>query len=214
MVINYEDLVNEYSEEGFESLKKYLADYVSCFCINYDVIDRTMLVEKLCDYVMSFESRNNKKDSLIPGIYVNELLPIINKTVEEPKKGAESCPAFKYVERARQIAERIKKNNSENLIEDMEDFTKILLCLYSPYMKTKKKVEDIEFKMHGIGFDFIRSSLIKEKGFKFIKPKKNETERIYNKWKTNERNNIYSVRNFAVMILSLFYIRLTDLEGK
>ncbi len=79
-----------------------------------------MITEKLCDYIMSFETKNNKKDSSISGIYVSELLPIVNRTVEEPKKDADPCPAFKYVVRARQIAERIEKNKSDNIIEDIK----------------------------------------------------------------------------------------------
>ena len=77
-----------------------------------------------------------------------------------------------------------------------------------------EKVETIEFKIPGIGFDYIRTDLIKEKRFSLVRSKdKNDEEIINNVLKLNNKNNIYNTRNFVVMLLSLFYIRLTDLEG-
>ena len=215
MVIDFNDLLNDFSGKGFALSKNYLNEYVSCFYIDIDGLDRISLIEKLCDYVMTFEYRNNKKDSSLPELYSSELLPIINKIVKSPKKGEAPSQAYRYAQRAQQIAERIKKGKCENLIEDLEDFTKILLCLYDRYMKNNhEKVETIEFKIPGIGFDYIRTDLIKEKRFSLVRSKdKNDEEIINNVLKLNNKNNIYNTRNFVVMLLSLFYIRLTDLEG-
>ena len=82
MIINFDELINDFSEDGFSLSKKYLSEYVSCFYTDYEKLDRTTLIEKLCDYVMSFEYRNNKKDSSIPELYSSELLPVINKIVK------------------------------------------------------------------------------------------------------------------------------------
>ncbi|MBR0418085.1 MAG: hypothetical protein IJI66_02840 [Erysipelotrichaceae bacterium] len=215
MIIDINDLLNDFSENGFALSKKYLAEYVSCFYVDIDEWDRASLIEKLCDYVMSFEYRNNKKDSSLPELYTGELLPIINKIVKTPKKDEVPSQAYRYAQRAQEIAERIKKDKCENLIEDLEDFTKIFLSLYDRYMKNNhEKVEAVEFKIPGIGFDYIRTDLIKEKRFSLARSKdKNGEEKINNVLKLNEKNNIYNTRNFVVMLLSLFYIRLTDLEG-
>jgi len=216
MIINFDELINDFSEDGFSLSKKYLSEYVSCFYTDYEKLDRTTLIEKLCDYVMSFEYRNNKKDSSIPELYSSELLPVINKIVKSPKKDEIPSQAYRYAQRAQEIADRIKKDKSQNVIEDMEDLTKIFLCLYDRYMKNNhEKVETIYFRIPGIGFDYIRTDLIKEKRFNLVKPKnKNEEEIIYSRLKLNEKNNIFNARNFVVMVLSLFYIRLIDLEGK
>ena len=132
-----------------------------------------------------------------------------------PKKDEVPCQAYRYLCRAQKINERIKKNESENLLEDLEDFTKVFLCIYDHYLKhNHEKVETIEFKICGIGFDYIRTDLIKEKRFRSLKSRnKDNDETIYNVLRVNDKNNIYNVRNFAVMLLSMMYVRLTDLEG-
>lgn len=216
MVINFNELVNDFSEEGFSLSKKYLSECISSFFVKKENLDRPMLIEKLYDYIMSFEYRNNKRDSAVPELYSSELLPIINKVVKTPKKDEAPSQAYRYAQRAQEIAERIKKGNSQNVIEDMEDISKIFLCIYDHYLKNNHvKVESIDFKIPGIGFGYIRTDLIKEKKFKFPGSKEtNKEEKIYNTLKLNEKNNIYNTRNFVVMILSLFYIRLTDLEGR
>ena len=99
---------------------------------------------------------------------------------------------------------------------DLEDISKIFLCLYDHYLKNNhEKIETIDFKIPGIGFDYIRTDLIKEKSpiLKMFKSKADE-ETVYNVLQANNKNNIYNVRNYVVMILSLFYVRLVELEGK
>lgn len=216
MTINFDELINDFSDDGFVLSKKYLSEYISRFYVRYEDMNRLMFVEKLCDYIMSFEYRNNKKDSSIPELYSSELLSIINKIVKAPKKDEVPTQAFRYALRAQQITERVKKGDCQSVVEDLEDISKIFLCIYDHYLKNNHvKVEKIDFKIPGIGFDYIRTDLIKENKFNLLKPKeKDEEEMIYNTLKLNERNNIYNTRNFVIMVLSLFYIRLIDLEGK
>lgn len=76
MVLNYEKLIMEYSEEMFELSKKYLSDFVSCFYADFDQLGKSAIIEKICDYTMMFEEKNNKKDSSIPYLYSAE--PSIN----------------------------------------------------------------------------------------------------------------------------------------
>lgn len=215
MIISYEDLIMNYSDDMFNLSKKYISDYISCFYTDYDSLNRSEVIEKICDYTMMFEVKNNKKDSSIPELYVNELLPIINKIVKVPKKDEVPCLAYKYALRAQEIADRIKKLKSENIMDDMEDITKIFLCLYNHYLKNNhEKIETIEFKIPGIGFEYIKTDLIKDKKF-ILKKSKNKAveETVYNVLLTNNKNNIYNIRNYVVMVLSLFYVRLVELEG-
>ena len=215
MLIQFDEILESYSENGIHLFRKYLSDYIACFYVDINDVDRVNLLEKTCDYVMAFEFRNKKIDSSIPELYVGELLPVIDKVVKVPKKDEVPCQAYRYVERAHEISFRIKKNESDNVIEDLEDFTKIFLCIYDHYLKNnREKVETIDFKMRGIGFDYIRTDLVREKRFKFLRRNnKLMDETIHNVLYINEKNNIYNTRNFAVMVLSLFYIRLNDLEG-
>ena len=55
MVLNYEKLIMEYSEEMFELSKKYLSDFVSCFYADFDQLGKSAIIEKICDYTMMFE---------------------------------------------------------------------------------------------------------------------------------------------------------------
>mgnify|MGYP007070252275 CR=1 FL=1 len=215
MIIQFDEVLKDYSDNGLGLVKKHLAEYMSCFYMNLDEMGAENLLEKICDYVMVFESKNNKKDSSIPDIYTGELMPVMSKIVKAPKKDEIPCQAYRYLKRAEEITGRIKKKSSNNLLEDLEDFTKIFLCIYDKYLKDKKeKVENIDFKVRGIGFEYIKTDMIKEKRFKFLQPKnKTEDETIYNVLKINDKNNIYNARNFAVMIMTLMYIRLVDLEG-
>ena len=109
MVINYENVIMNYSDEMFLLSKKYLSDFVSCFYADYDQLGRAEIIEKICDYTMMFEAKNNKKDSSIPEFYASELLSIINKIVKFPKKGETPCLACRYALRAQEITDRIKK---------------------------------------------------------------------------------------------------------
>ena len=216
MIINFEDVIMNYSDDCFDLSKKYLSDFVSCFYADYEDLGRSEIIEKICDYTMMFEMKNSKKDSSIPELYVSELLPIINKMVKAPKKDEVPCLAYRYAQRAQEITERIKKEKSEDPMADLEDISKIFLCLYDHYLKNNhEKIETIDFKIPGIGFDYIRTDLIKEKSpiLKMFKNKADE-ETVYNVLQANNKNNIYNVRNYVVMILSLFYVRLVELEGK
>lgn len=123
---------------------------------------------------------------------------------------------YRYALRAQEITDRVKKGKSEDFIGDLEDITKIFLCLYDHYLKNNhEKVEMVDFKIPGIGFDYIRTDLIKEKRSILRRSKnKEDEERVYNVLQLNNKNNIYNVRNYTVMVLSLFYVRLVELEGK
>ena len=92
MVLNYEKLIMEYSEEMFELSKKYLSDFVSCFYADFDQLGKSAIIEKICDYTMMFEEKNNKKDSSIPYLYSAELLSIIDKI----EYFARMRPAIRY----------------------------------------------------------------------------------------------------------------------
>jgi len=210
MNIDYKNIVDDYSENSFELIKKYLQEYISCFCIDYSDMERSMFIEKLYEYVLSYEVKNNKKDSAIPELYVKELMSIISKLVMTPKKDEPSCRAYLFLEKAQDIVTRIKKKHSNNLLDDLEDISKIFICIYDEYLRNnKKKIEDIDFNIHSDRFDYIKANLINKKS----SIKTNDKESIiYNTILKNKSNEIYKTKRFIVMILTLFFVRLVELE--
>ena len=216
MIIRFDEMIMNYSNESFNLSRNYLSDFISCYYAEYDKLNKSEIIEKICDYTMVFELKNSKKDSSIPELYVNELMPIINKIVKTPKKDEIPCLAYRYAVRAQEITERVRKAKCDNVLDDLEDITKIFLCLYDRYLKNNhEKIETIDFKIPGIGFDYIKTDLMKGKLFTLdISNNTNNENTIYNILSANNKNNIYSIRNYVVMILSLFYVRLIELEGK
>ncbi len=67
-------------------------------------------------------------------------MPIISKIVKTPKKNEIPCLAYRYSVRAQEITDRVKKGKSENLLDDLEDITKIFLCLYDQYLKNNHEI--------------------------------------------------------------------------
>ena len=149
-LIDFKTLILELSEDSFERVKYRISPRLNFYYIDSENADRYMLLEKLGDYLRTFELKTGKRDNDLAIIYTTELMKYIDYRIKEDTR------ADRYYNKAKEIIQTIREKLSDNLLQNLEDFTKIFLCLYSEYVKDpEKNVEKISFYVRDIDIDAV-----------------------------------------------------------
>ncbi len=232
MTIDFKALIESLSEEAYAIAKNELSLFFEFYYCAPESISREMFLEKLCEYINRVGQSEKSTDDALARDYVDELFPLIDSRVE---KGSQ---AEKYFERAKSIQKRLKDNSEDSSEAMLEDFSKIFLCMISSKMKkskSKKKLADISFHIADVDFPAVIEAAFGEKrplvdvgkakdlALKLFQ-KKNEDTQDRVEEKPCEGSPAFSIiREFDVkryskkslvrVILTLFFLQLSDYEG-
>lgn len=234
--INFKTMIESLSEQSFDIAKQELAPFLLFYYCDSKNANKEMFLEKLCEFINRAGQNAKMSDEILANEYVNELLPFIEKRVE---KGSQ---AEKYLDRAKLIQKKLKETSDKDC-SLLEDFSKILLCsLSSALKKPRKKTSFVSFHMADVEFAAVKEAVFGEKqpiinmerarelANQFFQRNsdsaQNETENLCKDTGEKEEeekhlvkiiqeddDKLYSKKNAIRIILTLFYLQLSDFEG-
>ena len=264
MNINFRKIVTELSDESFEQLKVYLQPYAWNYFVKNDEVTKLMELEKIGEYLKSFETVTKFRDGELAAKYAGMLIQYVDNRILPSKRGETANKAEKYFRRAKQLQASIPEcEDSNRLVTILEDFTKVFLCLYDECIKdVEKQITNISFHVSGIDFDkliefyrkdvpaqskleqkapdqlkrvigtkFLRGADEVKKGFgdmqkgfqdaqkefgdqikKMVKKTDQTIEPVHDFLEYLDDRNIYTEKDFTIILLTIFYLRIKDYE--
>ena len=156
-LIRFDILINELTNDSFERVKYRINRYLSYYFVNGEDADRKMVLEKIGSFLEHLEQYYSVRDNDLASIYANRLFRYINYRVDEKSR------AGAFFQREKRIKDEIRSCDTSELLEKLEDFTKIFICLYSSFMDNRSSsVSDVDFYVSGCDIDGIIKYLEKD----------------------------------------------------
>ena len=164
-IIDFKQLVFDYSDESFTALKDSLDFYFWSYYISRDEMTKPVFLEKIGEYLRYYELQTKLRDNDLAYSYSSFLLPFLENRIVTAKPGnAIQNKAEKYYNRLKTINDQIKSAEDKSImLEKLEDFTKVFLCLYSNYIKSKKPVSTVDFHVSYIDIENLIEDLTKDR---------------------------------------------------
>lgn len=228
-MIDFKALIESFGEEAYELAKHELAPFLQFYYCGAENTSRDMFLEKLCEYINRVGQSEKLTDDTLARDYVDELFPLIDSHIE---KGSQ---AEKYFERAKSIQKRLKDNADVSPEAMLEDFSKIFLCMVSSKVKKpKKKLAEISFHIADVDFPaVIEAAFGERRPIVDVERAKDFALRLLQKKSEDAQNNAeessedahpfsiirefddkcYSKKSLARVLLTLFFLQLSDYEG-
>lgn len=145
-------------------------------------ITKEIYLEKLDDVLNIFELANRVDDNKLTIQYMDTLLSLVkNKTKKKTR-------ADLYFNKMELIKVKYKKQKEFD-IEDLKDFTRIFLCIYTQTGYGKITIENIDFKLIS-NEDFSRLNEV------FVKAKKEKS--------------IYDIKLIYAFIMNVLYLKMSN----
>jgi hypothetical protein len=148
-------LVRSLNEKHFNDAKAYLSDYLTFYYVKPSNADPDLIAEKLGQYLEQVE-RNNAfiRDDDLPCIYAEQLISMIDNCMESDSR------ADKYLARAKEIKDSLKKSAKPDISNELEDITSIYLCLAQTFNEDrKKKIADFNFDIASVDIKSIMKNI-------------------------------------------------------
>ena len=145
--IKYSKIISDMSEESFSQFKKDSEDYLRYYFCDANDASKELVTEKIGNYLERLEEKTKLRDNDLSATYSSILMKYLQNRITE-SDDAKSKRVQKYYEKLKSLHSSIKAENDEDiLLTELEDFTKIFLCLYEAYKNTKKKINDFQFNV-------------------------------------------------------------------
>ena len=149
--INFPKIVSEMSDGSFAQFKEDSEDYLRYYFCESKEASKELVSEKIGNYLERLEEKAKLRDNYLAETYSSILLKYLQNRVTESndQKGKR---VQNYYRKLKSLNDSIKAEKDEGvLITELEDFTKIFLCLYEAYRKAgKKTVADFQLNVESI----------------------------------------------------------------
>ena len=197
-------------DDVFEKLKKMLlGEYISFEIIEADDITNDIFAEKICDYFEKLELETKKSFDKQVEIFIKDIDSVVGGRVAKTPKAKKDEKALVIEPRSRKYYNKaLKIKDVRNLsIINLNDFTRIMMCLYTEIIK--KKYQDIT------DFDFALDCLDAEEIIQSLKEEKDPIVKIGKKKRFNIKELYCSdTGTFIILIIMLHKILNNKIEGE
>lgn len=188
------------NKNSFGILKKsIIGEYIFFSVITDSEITKEVLAEKLCDYFEKVKLKTGKDFDKCVSDYLNNLSSIVEgkivKSSQSNKKNDEKTRAEKYFDKAKSI-----KDEGSLSVQQLIDYTRIIMCLYSSAITDKHKVIS--------NFDFSVSNIKPKKVIKAMK--KEESEFLIIKNQRFNTKELYSSDTCTFVIAIILLYKMTE----
>ncbi len=142
-----------------------IPEYLSFSFIPENRIPMLLFAEKLCDFFDKSMLRTGKNFSKAVDSYFKDLDSIVEKRIEKTPQPKKNDPEPVSIPRARKYYEKaVSLKKAEDLsTEQLEDYTRIMLCLYTAIIKNGfKEISNFDFSSDCINVPDIISAMKKE----------------------------------------------------
>lgn len=243
----FKRIVEELSEESFARFKEYSSDYLSYYFDKNSDASKEVVLQSFGGYLAGVIGKNSIKDDDLFPKYFSFLIDYLDNRIDGTNE-----KVTKYYARAKKLVNEELKD-----INQLEDFTRIFLMLYSMEKderiasmnedvssinckdlieklkkdnptnnllektdnkllqfvpeKVRKKADDLIDKVDDKQHEKqLRREKKKEYNFRL---KKLEEGSIYELIERNKARDVYSLKNYACLVLYLIYLRIYDYEN-
>lgn len=188
------------NKNSFGILKKsIIGEYIFFSVITDSEITKEVLAEKLCDYFEKVMLKTGKDFDKCVSDYLNNLSSIVEgkivKSSQSNKNNDEKTRAEKYFDKAKSI-----KDEGSLSVQQLIDYTRIIMCLYSSAITDKHKVIS--------NFDFSVSNIKPKKVIKAMK--KEESEFLIIKNQRFNTKELYSSDTCTFVIAIILLYKMTE----
>ena len=215
--MNSLELLNELlclNEDVFDMMKTLLLERFVKFSFYNDTkeIAKEMIFEKLNDYIEKVSINTGKSFDELIDYYMEILCSLVEmrlKKKEEVKnvkdeKEEQDTRAYKYFSHAKK-----KREKKEKLIVDLDDFSRIIFCLYNEIINNEyQSISDFDLSFKSVDCSVLLNALENEKK----EEKKIFMFTVEGESKKFDLTKKYSKDEFIFVMLILIYYRLRHLE--
>ena len=157
-IIHFPELIGTLSETSFDQLKANSSNYIRCCFLEESKVTKDVYLEALGTYLSGVESALKIKDDKLAEIYANTLFKYVDNRISMAKNAEK---ARRYFERLKSIRDAIREE-TEDVLPLLEDFTKLFLCLYARFARNGQKIVEIQLDLGKIDFESVYNCLLKD----------------------------------------------------
>lgn len=139
--IDFQKIINDYSEESFDRFLELTDHYIKYYFEKPENPSKELVTEKIGNYLEHFIADSKIRDDELAELYVNGSFAYLEQRIDQKNERV-----GKYFKKLSAIQEDIMDADKEILIEKLEDYTKIFLCLYA------ERVKDFDNQISSINF--------------------------------------------------------------
>lgn len=169
--MDYKEFVREtvlgFDSEHFNSVKEaLLEDHLSFSIIPKDEITKEVLAEKLCDYFEKLEIKTGRSFDRHIDLYTDNLDDIVERRLTWTSKPKKNDDTPVEVPRTRKFYDKVRyiKDLKDVSMEQLIDYSRIMLCLYMSIINNKyKHIADFNYEKDFLDLDAIIASMKREK---------------------------------------------------
>lgn len=144
-------IVNKLSDESFDIYRDFANIYFSYYFIDPKDASKELFLEKFGEFLRLFEMKANVRDDDFARLYTNYLTKYVDNRISSNNRRVND-----YYGRLKEIKE--KDELSE---DDLNDFTRIFLGLYS-MCNAKKEIKSINMDIINVNFINVKDNLLKD----------------------------------------------------
>lgn len=161
--IDFQKVIMEFGDDSFVEFLARTSDYYSCYYVRPEDFSRELALEKLGQYLEKTELRLKLHDGEIAEEYGRFLYDKMSKKVSIARKNMKPSKAELYLEREKEICGELQTCGEEEMVQYMEDITKIFLTIYGTWItQDKEPVTKVRFSVNAADIDSIISNLDEE----------------------------------------------------
>ena len=157
-MINFPELIDSLSEKSFHELKANSSYFIRYYFLEESRVTKDIYLESLGDYLARVELQQKIKDDKLAYVYANTLFKYVDNRISVAKNAEK---VRQYFERLKSVKEAIKDEEND-VLPLLEDFTKLFLCLYSRFARNKQKIVEVSFDLEKIDFEHVYNFLMQD----------------------------------------------------
>ena len=194
-----EGTILKFEDDIFSELKEFFAtkDYISFSFCSLNCVSKDIFAEKLYDYFEKVELNTSKSFDKLVEKYMSNMDSIISGKVAKAHRANKKNP-HPIVPRARKYYEKADERRQEKSFENLIDFSRIIMCLYTAIMKNnKQEITDMSYSTDCLDLESIINSMENEKA-------------VIGKSAKFDLSDFYDDDDFTFILLSLIYFYIKN----
>ncbi len=153
-----------FEEDLFSDVKDRFAtkDYITFSFCSMNFVSREIFSEKLYDYFEKVEINTSKSFDKLLEKYMSNMDSLVSGKIAKAQKANKKNPN-PIVPRARKYYDKADERRKEKSFDNLIDFSRIMMCLYTAIIKNdKKEITDMNYSSDCLDIETIVDAMEKE----------------------------------------------------
>lgn len=153
-----------FDDDLFFEFKDFLLkqNFVSFHYFKDESLSKELVMEKLCDCFEKIEINTKKTFTKLIEKYISNLDSVVGDKIVKVSKTARKRQTVTEP-RASMYYDKAKEKKNANSLENIIDYTRIMMCLYTSILNNdRKEINDLDYSLDCLNIAFISRSLEEE----------------------------------------------------